>query len=456
MNDITLERSLPNDLPMERLILGHILMQGSIEMQIEPEIFYLESHRKILTCMKLLQDQGKTCDMPTVISTLRDRDELEAAGGPAYLASLTDGVPMMKALLPKQYLDMVTEKWALRKAIQVSNETMARAYAGGETFAEIASDVISQMDEASLVIDSERAAVNMQDAVGEAYKEIEATSDFRAKGIDVGLRTGFQEFDKAIPAGLHESDMLLIAARPGIGKTSLLMGILSNMARNGKKGIFFSIEMARIQIMKKLLCMEAEVPLTRVMTGFLNRDDWLRLGRAAAAISQWNVWIDDDTNLQVSDIRARVRRLQTDIDFIMVDYIQIMQSPKNLQKSDDNTKIGYISKHLKFLNRDLKIPVIACAQLSRAMEKRKIPKPQLSDLRQSGQLEQDADIVAFIHREDITNPESSAIAEISIAKQRLGSTTTFKMAFISQFTKFANLYDIDYEEGGGREKWYDK
>ena len=193
------------------------------------------------------------------------------------------------------------------------------------------------------------------------------------------------------------------------------------------------------------------------MTGFLNRDDWLKLGRAAAAISQWNVWIDDDTNIQVSDMRSRVRRLRIKIDFLMVDYIQIIQAPKHLQKANDNEKVGYISTHLKFLNRDLKIPVIACAQLSRSPEKRRDTKPQLSDLRQSGQLEQDADIVAFIHRPAISGPaDDSGVAEIIMAKQRNGPTGTFQLAFMSQFTKFANLYDIDSEEGGGKEKWYDK
>jgi replicative DNA helicase len=451
--DITMEKSLPNDLQMERLILGHILMQGSIDMQIEPEIFYLESHRKILACMKLLQDQGKTCDMPTVISSLRDQDELDSSGGLAYLLSLTDGIPMMKAL-PKQYLNVVTEKWALRKAIQVSNETMVRAYAGGESFAEIASDAIGRMDEASLRTDSDRAAVKMEAAVSEVYKEIEATSNFRVKGIDTGLRTGFTGFDSMIAAGLHESDMMIIAARPGIGKTSLLLGILSNMAKKGKKGIFFSIEMARMQIMKKLICMEAEVPLTRVMTGFLNRDDWGRLGAAAGRIAQWDVWIDDDTNLQVSDIRSRIRRLQISIDFIMVDYLQIMQSPKHLQRATDNEKIGYNSSHLKFLNRDLKIPVIANAQLNRSPDKRRDSTPQLSDLRQSGQIEQDADIVAFIHRTDITGTsEESGMAEIIMAKQRNGPTGSFQVAFMGQFTKFANLYDPGSDTP---EMWYNK
>lgn len=456
MNDITLDRSLPNDPQMERLILGHILMQGSIDMQIDPDIFYLEAHRKILTCMKSLQEQGKTCDLPTVFSFMRDKDELEGAGGPAYLASLTDGVPMMKAGIPKQYLDMVTEKWALRRAIQVGNETMARAYQASDTFAEIASDTIRGMDEASIRLDGDKGAMSAEEAVSEAYLEIEAVSNATTKGIQSGLKTGFKEFDKLIPGGIHESDLFIIGARPGIGKTSLLIGMLGNMARSGKTGILFSIEMARIQIFKKLICMEAEVPLTRVMTGFLNRDDWSKLGRAAGVISQWNIWIDDDTNVQVSDIRSRVRRLRTKIDFIMVDYLQIIHPPKHLLKADDNTKVGDISKHLKFLNKELKIPVIACAQLSRASVKGKVRAPVLSDLRESGHIEQDADLVAFIHRTDLIDPERSGMAEIEMAKQRNGPTGTFQLAFMSQFTKFANLYDVDSEEGGGKDKWYDK
>ena len=260
--DITLNKTLPNDLQMERLILGHILMQGSIDMQIEPDIFYLEAHRRILSCMKNLQEQGKTCDLPTVFSSMRDKDELEAAGGPAYLASLTDGVPMMKAALPKQYLDIVTEKWAMRKAIQVSSQMMTRAYEGSETFSEISEDALIGIDEANSRLDQGRGAMKMEEAVSEAYKEIEATSVSRSKGLEGGLQTGFRGFDSMIPAGLHESDMMIIAARPGVGKTSLLMGILSNMAKSGKSGVFFSIEMARMAIVKKLLCIEAEVPIT--------------------------------------------------------------------------------------------------------------------------------------------------------------------------------------------------
>lgn len=457
-SDFTMEKPLPNDLSIERLILAYFMMQGSIDMEIEEDIFYLEAHRRTLACMKVLQAQGKSCDLPALISKLRDGDDLEAAGGVAYLASMTDGVERMSEGLPVQYVDIVKEKWALRRAIQIGNETMVRAYQGSESFADISGAALSGIDEARGRLEDGKSALDMGGAVTEAYKEIEATADSRTKGINTGLKLGFSGFDSIIPAGLHESDMMILAARPGVGKTSLLLGILSNLARAGKTGVFFSIEMARIQVMKKLLCMEAEVALTRVNTGYLNKEDWSRIARAAGTISQWKIWIDDDTRTQVDDVRSKLRRIMNKtrekIDFLMVDYLQIMQPPKHMQKANSNEKIAYISSHLKFLNRDLKIPIIACAQLNRGPEKRKSPKPQLSDLRESGQIEQDADQVAFIHREGLTDEgEPSAMAEITLEKHRNGPTGKFQMAFLAQFTKFTNLYEEQEDRDG---KWYDK
>lgn len=444
------DKMLPYNLDAERILLAYTLINGTIDYKLDPNDLYLESHRIIHSAFRNLIQKNVTPDMITLIEELKTSEKLEEAGGAAYIASLTDGMPNFRDGQAGSYAEIVRQKSALRQLIRCTNETMARAYSDTETFAEITPDLLNAIDSVTVGLSQESGPVSMESAVSTAFKEIEAIASSRTSGLRSGLSLGYAEFDRLIPAGLKADDFMLMGGRPGEGKTSCLLGILSNMAREGKSVLFFSIEMGIMQIMMKLLCAEAEVALSKVLTGFVGREDWSRIGRAAAAMAQWKFWIDDSTGIQVTDIRSRYRRLRTTIDVIAVDYLQLMDVPKSLHSKPRYEQIGFVSRSMKAMCKDLKVPVIACAQLNRDVTKRKKSRPQLSDLRESGQLEQDADIIAFLHRPD--QEESTGLAEVIIGKQRNGPTGDFQMAFVKEYAKFCNLY----QQEQGNEQWYQR
>jgi replicative DNA helicase len=441
--DISLEKTLPSNLEAERSILGAVLLDDkaifSVLEILRADDFYLDGHRKIFDKMYALVTASRPIDLITLKNELQRSDELEAAGGAAYLASLTDGMP--RAINIEHYARIVKEKATLRRLIQVSNEIMVRSYQDEET----ADEILDGVEKAIFEIADRRfrgGFSEIEPLVSEVYKHIEEVSN--RKSLVTGLETGFTELDR-MTAGLHSSDLVIVAARPGLGKTSLCLNIALHAAMKKHANVaIFSLEMSKEQLVKRLLCAEGEIDSQKVNTGFLNKDDWIRLGRAAGALSQTKIFIDDAASLSAVEMRSKARRLRMehDLGLIIVDYLQLMSGGG--QRYENRTQeISTISRGLKGLAKELSVPVIAVSQLSRAVESRRGDhRPQLSDLRESGSIEQDADVVLFIYREETFNPteENAGVAELIIGKQRNGPTGSFQLAFVKQYTKFANLW----------------
>jgi replicative DNA helicase len=441
--DISLEKTLPCNLEAERSVLGAILLDDTaihaVVGTLRKEDFYLESHRRIFEKMFALTASGTAIDLITLKNELQRSDELESAGGPAYLASLTEGMP--RAANVGHYAQIVKEKATLRRLIQISSEIMARSYQSEESAQEILGDVEKAVFEIAGRQFQENFAP-IEPLVSSVYKQIEEVSNRKTQFT--GVETGFAELDR-MTAGLHPADLIIVAARPGLGKTSLCLNIAQHAALKNHQSVgIFSLEMSKEQAVKRLLCAEAEVDSHNVNTGFLGKEDWSRLSRAAGALSQAKIFIDDTAGISITETRSKARRLSLEhgLDLLIVDYLQLMSGSS--QRPENRTQeISQISRGLKALAKEINVPVLAISQLSRAIEMRRGDhRPQLSDLRESGSIEQDADVVMFIFREDVSDPtaESSGIAEIIIGKQRNGPTGSFQLAFMKKFTKFANLY----------------
>lgn len=441
--DISLERSLPCNLEAERSVLGAILLDDraifAVTEILHREDFYLEGHRRIYDKMILLSGSGRPIDLITLKNELQRCDELEEAGGAAYLAGLTDGLP--RAVNIEHYARIVREKATLRRLIRISGDIMARSYQAEEPV----NDILEAAEKAVFDVAGQQFRSGFEaidPLVSQVYQEIEEVAN--RKSMVTGIETGFIELDR-MTAGLHPADLVIVAARPGLGKTSLCLNIAEHVAVRKQLSVgIFSLEMSRQQLVKRLLCAGAEVDSHKVNTGFLNKEDWGKLGRAAGALSQAKIYIDDSAAASIAEMHSKARRLSLErgVDLLIVDYLQLMTG--SAQRYENRTQeISQISRGLKSLAKELNIPVVAISQLSRAVESRRGDhRPQLSDLRESGSIEQDADLVLFIYREELFNPtdENSGVAELIIGKQRNGPTGSFQLAFIKQFTKFANLW----------------
>jgi replicative DNA helicase len=445
MADISLEKTLPHNLEAERAVLGAILLEDTALLTVfetlKSQDFYLNSHRKVFEKMIHLMNASRPIDLVTLKDELQRANELESVGGAAYLASLTDGLP--RAMNIEHYAQIVKEKSTLRRIIQISNEVMTRSYQDEEPAEEILHHVEKGVfDIASQQFHSSLSSITI--IVDDVYKHIEEL--FNKKAPVTGLETGFVDLDR-MTAGLHSSDLIIVAARPGLGKTSLCLNIAQHVAIRNKKCVaIFSLEMSKEQLVKRLLCSEARIDAHRINTGFLNKEDWNRLSRASGDLSETKIFIDDTASINVPELRSKSRRLSLEhggLDLIIVDYLQLM-SGSSLRYENRTQEISQISRGLKGIAKELNVPVIAVSQLSRAIEARhgEHRRPQLSDLRESGSIEQDADVVMFIYREDMINPteENSGLAELIVGKQRNGPTGTIQLAFSRQFTRFDSLY----------------
>ncbi|MBM3790150.1 MAG: replicative DNA helicase [Acidobacteria bacterium] len=441
--DISLEKTLPNNLEAERSVLGAILLDDraiyTVMESLHKEDFYLDSHRRIFEKMAQLTNSSRPIDLITLKNELQRTDELEDAGGAAYLAALTDGLP--RAINISHYAQIVREKATLRRLIRISSDMMARSYQAEDPVEEI----LTAAEKAVFDLAGRQFRSGFEPIdplVSAVYQEIEEVAN--RKSTVTGIESGFIELDR-MTAGLHASDLIIVAARPGLGKTSLCLNIAQHLALRKHLSVgIFSLEMSKQQLVKRLLCSEAEVDSHKLNTGFLNKEDWGKLGRAAGALSQAKIFIDDSAAIAIAEMLSKARRLSLEkgVDLIIVDYLQLMTG--SMQRYENRTQeISQISRGLKSLAKELRIPVVAISQLSRAVEARRGDhRPQLSDLRESGSIEQDADLVVFIYREELVNPtdENSGIAELIIGKQRNGPTGSLRLAFIKQFTKFANLW----------------
>src|SRR5580698_7347623 len=450
--DLRLDQGLPANVDSEKTILGAILLDNAAHAEaaekLESEDFSLDSHRRIFQRMSELIDSERAVDIVTLANELARFKEVEAVGGVAYLASLTEGLPRRPVI--EEYVRIVKDKSLLRKLMLICSAAIARAADQGETALEVIGAA-----EADLLKVSEKG-------VGQGFQPLYQIVQNSFGSIDnlykqsrevTGLATNFIEFDR-MTSGLQKGELIIIAARPSMGKTALAINIAQNAAINSKAVVaVFSLEMSKESLLRRMLASQAWVDQRKLQTGFLGRDDQDKLRRALEDLVESKVFIDDTPGISLAEMRAKTRRLKQanggQLDLIVVDYLQLMSAslPSQGGKRFENRtqEVSAISRGLKALAKEMEVPVIALSQLSRASERRgDDKKPLLSDLRESGSIEQDADVVAFIHRESYYNRDEEmsesdkAKSEIIIAKQRNGPTGTVHLNFISRFTRFDN------------------
>ncbi|CAN5751815.1 replicative DNA helicase [soil metagenome] len=446
----TPERTLPHNLEAEKSVLGAILIQNeafnhAAEL-IDAKDFFRNAHSRIFEKMILLSERGDAIDFITLKEELSKSGELETVGGPAYIASLADGVP--RSANVEYYSKIVKEKSTLRSLIYSAQKILVEAYD-----AEQEADLLLDEAERSIFAIAEdriRAGfVPLRDLVQTSFATIEKLQQH--KGMVTGVATGFVDLDE-MTSGLQPSDLILVAARPSMGKTSFVLNIAQHIGTSTDMTVgFFSLEMSKEQLFMRMLTSEARIDAHRFRTGYLNEKDYGRLSHALGTLAEAKVFIDDTASIGVLEMRAKARRLKAEhgLHLLVIDYIQLMQGRGRFESRQ--TEIASISRSLKGLAKELGVPIVALSQLSRASETRADHRPQLSDLRESGALEQDADVVMFIYRAEQyrdsdgnPNTDEQGTAEIIIGKQRNGPVGTAKLAFIKEHTRFENL-----AHGGG-------
>jgi replicative DNA helicase len=436
------ERTLPHNLEAERSILGAILVHNDAfnlaAQVVESRDFYREAHRRIFTRMVALNERGQAIDFVTLKEELVRNGELEEVGGPAYVASLADGVP--RATNVEYYARIVKEKSTLRNLIFAANRILTNAYEADQD-----SDLIlDEAESAIFAVADDRLKggfMPMSDLVRESYPKIEQL--FEHKRLVTGVPTGFVDLD-TMTRGFQAGDLIIIAARPSMGKTSLALNIAQHLAIQPDHTVgIFSLEMSKESLFLRVLTSEAQIDSHRLMTGAIGQKDYGRISHALEMLSAMRLYIDDSAGISVLEMRAKARRLQAEhgLSLIVVDYIQLMSTRGRFENR--TLELGAISRSLKGLAKELNVPIVVLSQLSRAPEARSDHRPQLSDLRESGALEQDADVVILIYREDAYNRDQNhpdaGTAELILAKQRNGPTGTVRLAFLREQTRFANL-----------------
>ena len=427
----------PQNLDAEMSVLGAIMIDNAVIDElveiIAPDDFYKQSSRIIYEVMLNLFQLGEPIDLITVSNFLAGSPEFVSAGGAAYLAGLVDSTPTSANVI--YYASIVREKSIRRKGIAAANKIISMAVDEQESVDEF----IDRSEKAVYDVSGNRGSDSVilaADAMAEIVETIETV--YNQRSAVVGVSTGYIELDR-ITSGLQASDLIIIAGRPGMGKTSLALNIAFNVASSKTAALVFSLEMAREQLIVRTLCSEARVNWSKVRTGYFGRRDFPRLFTAATAIAEARLFIDDTPSISALALRAKARRLaaRESIGLIVVDYLQLMRGVGDTYSREQ--EISEISRSLKALAKELKVPVVALSQLNRKVEDRGDRRPQLSDLRESGAIEQDADVVIFIYRDEVYSKEKNGEAEIIIAKQRNGPTGTVLMAFQGEITRFDNL-----------------
>ena len=438
-----LDRVPPQNIEAEQSVLGAMLIEkeaiSKVAEFLRPEDFYRESHRLIYATILELFGKSDAVDLITVTENLRKEDKLETVGGISYITSLANSVPTAANVL--YHAKIVEEKALLRQLINVSTEIAGMGYEANDDV----ENILDQAEKKILDVSNRRIGqdfIPIKTIIFDAFNKIEQL--YASKGGITGIPTGFKDLDR-LTAGLQPSDLILIAARPSMGKTAFVLNIAQNIAIREKKAVaFFSLEMSKEQLVQRMLCAEAAIDSQRLRIGELEENDWKKLVLAADRLSSAPIFIDDTAGITVLEMRAKARRLKIehDLQLVIIDYLQLMQGTTSSSRSENRQQeISEISRSLKALARELHVPVIALSQLSRSVESRQSKKPMLSDLRESGSLEQDADIVAFLYREDYYNPdtENKNITEVIVAKHRNGPVDTIQLFFHKQFTKFSDL-----------------
>ena len=436
------ERTLPHNLEAERSVLGAILVHNDAfnlaAQVIDSRDFYRDAHRRIFDKMVMLNERNQAIDFVTLKEELGRAGEIDEVGGPAYIASLADGVP--RATNVEYYARIVKEKATLRNLIFAANKILTNAYEADQE-----SDLILDEAESSIfsVADDRLKAgfVPMRQLVHESFPKIEQL--FEQKRLITGVPTGFVDLDE-MTRGLQGGDLVIVAARPSMGKTSLVLNIAQHVAIQPDHTVgFFSLEMSKESLVLRLLTSEAQIDSHRLMSGAIGQKDYGRISHALETLSAMRLFIDDTANVGVLEMRAKARRLQSEhrLSLLVVDYIQLMSGRGRFENR--TLELASISRSLKGLAKELSVPIVVLSQLSRAPESRSDHRPQLSDLRESGALEQDADVVILIYRDDVYNKDPNSpdagTAELILAKQRNGPTGTVRLAFLREQTRFANL-----------------
>ncbi len=449
--DLRLDTGLPANIDAEKTILGAILLDNAAHSEaaekLEAEDFSLDSHRRIFLRMSELMNSQRAVDIVTLANELARYKEIEAVGGVAYLASLTEGLPLRPVI--EEYIRIVKDKSLLRRLMAICSAAIARAADQSETALEVLGAAETQLLEASEkgithgLQPLDQIVQNSFGSIDNLYKESREVT---------GLATDFTELDH-MTSGLQKGELIIIAARPSMGKTALAINIAQNAAIKSKATVaVFSLEMSKEALLRRMLASQAGVDQRKLQTGFIPREDQIKLEHALGQLVESRLFIDDTAGISLAEMRAKARRLKQNaggLDLVVVDYLQLMSAtlPSAGGKRYENRtqEVSAISRGLKALAKELHVPVVALSQLSRASERRGDDKrPMLSDLRESGSIEQDADVVAFIHREAYYNRDEEmsevdkAKSEIILAKQRNGPTGTVHLFFISRYTRFSN------------------
>lgn len=440
------ERVPPHNIEAEQAVLGAIFLEpeafSTAAERIGPSDFFRAGHQVIFEAMLELFEKGEPIDLVTVTTLLSDSNKLEIAGGVPYLTDLASSVPTAANI--DYYSKIVEEKALLRRLIQTATEIVTESYNREDEVEEL----LDQAERNILAVSSRKNATSfkpIKDVLIEVYDNIEKLH--HAKDDVTGIPTGFRDLDR-ITSGFQKSDLIIIAARPSMGKTAFALNIAQNVAINTDENVaIFSLEMGAEQLVQRMLCAEGNIDSQRLRTGKLEQEDWGKLTMAMGSLSHAGIFIDDSPGIRVSDIRSKCRRLKQEhgLGMVIIDYLQLIQGSERLRENRQQ-EVSEISRSLKSLARELEVPVIALSQLSRSVEQRQDKRPMMSDLRESGSIEQDADIVGFLYREDYYDKDSdNQNIEIIISKQRNGPTGTVELAFVKEFNKFVDL-EFRYDE----------
>ncbi|MFB6365810.1 replicative DNA helicase [Paenibacillus elgii] len=447
MNEsLFMDRIPPQNLEAEQAVLGAILLDSDALVtameRVTSDDFYRGSHQRIFEAMIEIAEANEPVDLITLTARLQDKKQLEEVGGISYLSELANAVPT--AANVDYYAQIVEEKSMLRRLIRAATQIVTNGYSGEDEVGVLLSDAEQRIMEISQAR-SGSGFIAIKDVLMEVFDKVEFL--FNQKGSTTGVRSGFADLDK-MTSGFQRSDLIIVAARPSVGKTAFALNIAQNVGVREKETVaIFSLEMGAAQLVQRMICAEANVDAGRMRTGFLEPDDWEKLTMAIGSLSEANIYIDDSPSVTVADIRAKCRRLKKEkgLGMILIDYLQLIHGRG---KGDNRQQeVSEISRTLKQIARELDVPVIALSQLSRGVEQRQDKRPMMSDLRESGSIEQDADIVAFLYRDDYYDKESEKknIIEIIIAKQRNGPVGTVELAFLKNYNKFVNL-DRSHQE----------
>ncbi|OES46309.1 replicative DNA helicase [Domibacillus iocasae] len=441
MSDVLTDRVPPQNIEAEQAVLGAIFLEPSAltvasEILI-PEDFYRNAHQQIYLTMLKLGDHGKAVDVVTVTEDLAAQKLIEDVGGISYLSELASAVPTAANI--EYYARIVEEKSLLRRLIRTATTIASDGYEREDEVEGLLSEAEKSIME---VAQRKNAGAfhNIKDVLVRTYDNIELLHN--RKGDVTGIPTGFAELDR-MTAGFQRNDLIIVAARPSVGKTAFALNIAQNVATNTDETVaIFSLEMGAEQLVMRMLCAEGNINAQSLRTGALTDEDWRKLTMAMGSLSNSGIYIDDTPGVRIGEIRSKCRRLKQEqgLGMILIDYLQLIQgngrSGENRQQ-----EVSEISRSLKALARELEVPVIALSQLSRGVEQRQDKRPMMSDIRESGSIEQDADIVAFLYRDDYYDKESENknMIEIIIAKQRNGPTGTVELAFVKEYNKFVNV-----------------